>query len=70
MQMLVMYMYLLAGGPNSAQHASNLLEEVYNLFYMARERIFKDDVTLLLDDAMEVNFNAICEDESTDEVGM
>lgn len=33
------------------------------------ERVYKDDVALVLDDYMEANFNTICEDGSSDEVG-
>jgi pre-rRNA-processing protein TSR2 len=56
------------GGPASAQHADNLVQSMIDLFNTP-ERIFKDDVSLILDDVMETNFNTICEDESTDELG-
>ena len=56
------------GGPNSSQHAESLFNAVIDSFNTA-ERVYKDDISLLLDDVMEVNFNTICEDESTDELG-
>jgi len=56
------------GGPSSAQHADNLVQSMIDLFNTP-EKIFKDDVSLILDDVMETNFNTICEDESTDDLG-
>ncbi len=56
------------GGPNSAQHADELVNNIMDLFDTA-EKIYKDDVSLILDDVMEAHFNTICEDESTDELG-
>lgn len=39
-----------------------------NLF-VSPEKVYKDDVSLILDEYLEVNFNTICEDGSTEEVG-
>jgi hypothetical protein len=36
--------------------------------FMNPEKVYKDDVSLVLEDFMEVNFNTICEDGSADEV--
>jgi hypothetical protein len=58
-----------AGGPTSVAKGDALQNEVFELFVNSNERLFKDDVSLLLDDIMESSFNTICEDESTDEIG-
>ena len=36
--------------------------------FMNPEKVYKDDISLILEDFMEVNFNTICEDGSADEV--
>lgn len=56
------------GGPNSAQKANDLVQTMIDLFNTP-EKIFKDDVSLILDDVMESNFCTICEDDSTDDLG-
>jgi hypothetical protein len=56
------------GGPYSREKAVNLENEIFNIFN-APDIIYKDDIALLLDEYMEDNFNATCEDGSTDEIG-
>lgn len=56
------------GGQNGVQKVEDLLNLVIESFNSS-ERVYKDDISLLLDDVLEVNFNVICEDESTDELG-
>lgn len=56
------------GGLDSANKADMLIEDVIALF-LGPQRVYKDDVTLLLEDIMETDFNTICEDESCDELG-
>jgi hypothetical protein len=45
-----------------------LMDELYSMF-MGPEKIYRDDVTLILEEYLEDNFNTICEDGSTDELG-
>lgn len=56
------------GGEEGDGNFENLLTEIVQLF-MSPEKIYKDDVTLLLDDYMDTYFYTICEDGSTDEIG-
>ena len=56
------------GGDDSGELASKLVEEILYLFD-TEESVYKDDVSLLLEDYLETNFSTICEDESPDELG-
>lgn len=51
------------GGPQSAERAEGLVKEIVDLF-VEGDDVWKDDVELLLEEYMEVNFNTICEDDS------
>lgn len=57
------------GGPDSARNAEAMVNEIIDLFLNTHERIYKDDVSLILDDILESQFNVVCEDESTEEIG-
>jgi len=46
----------------------NLEKELLELF-VSPEKVYKDDVALVLEDYLEVNFFTVCEDGSTEEVG-
>lgn len=56
------------GGPSSAERAAALQKEILDLF-AGPDKIYKDDVTIVLEDFLETNFNTICEDGSPDELG-
>ena len=56
------------GGPQSSARADALVKEITELF-LGPDKIYKDDVALLLEDYMDVNFQTICEDNSPDELG-
>lgn len=56
------------GGPSSAERANALVIEILQMFN-GNERIYKDDISLVLEDFLETNFETICEDDSPDELG-
>mmetsp|Transcript_8199 Transcript_8199/g.13613 ORF Transcript_8199/g.13613 Transcript_8199/m.13613 type:complete len:269 (+) Transcript_8199:65-871(+) len=56
------------GGPTSATRADELVKEIVDLF-SGPDKVYKDDIELLLEDYMEMNFNTICEDDSPTELG-
>ena len=56
------------GGPTSTERAGALLEEVLALF-KGPDKVYKDDVTILLEDYMDTQFSTVCEDGSCDELG-
>lgn len=56
------------GGSNGSNVATELQEEVMAMF-LAPERVYKDDVSLVLEDYMETYFQIILEDGSADEIG-
>jgi len=56
------------GGANSSQRAAELMQEILDLF-LGPEKIYKDDVTLVLEDFMETQLNTVCEDNSIEEIG-
>ena len=56
------------GGPQSSERADVLVKEIVELF-LGPERIYKDDIALLLEDYLDTNFSTICEDGSPDELG-
>lgn len=56
------------GGAQSADRAQELVEEIIELF-LGPDKIYKDDISLLLEDYLETNFSTICEDGSPDELG-
>ena len=55
------------GGANSSQRATEIMQEVLDLF-LGPERIYKDDITLVLEDFMETQLNTVCEDNSIEEI--
>ncbi len=55
------------GGPQSAQRAEELVQEVVD-FFLEADNVWKEDVEILLEEYMEVCFNTICEDGSLVEV--
>ena len=56
------------GGQQGGEAALDLQEELYNMFLLP-ERIYKDDVSITIEDYMERHFNTILEDDSPDEIG-
>lgn len=56
------------GGPDSATRADSLVKEIVELF-LGPDKIYKDDIALLLEDYLDTNFSTICEDGSPDELG-
>ncbi len=55
------------GGANSSQRATELMQEILDMF-LGPERIYKDDITLVLEDFMETQLNTVCEDNSIEEI--
>lgn len=56
------------GGPSSKDRAVSLQEEILEMF-LGPDKIYKDDISLILEDYLETEFNTICEDGSPDELG-
>lgn len=56
------------GGPSSAERVEQLVAELMDMF-LGPEKIYKDDVSLVLEDYMETHFNTMCDDGSPDEIG-
>jgi len=56
------------GGSSGQQVVAELEEELMDLFRGA-EKMYKDDVSLILEDYMETHFNTLLEDDSPDEIG-
>mmetsp|Transcript_20536 Transcript_20536/g.28303 ORF Transcript_20536/g.28303 Transcript_20536/m.28303 type:complete len:228 (+) Transcript_20536:49-732(+) len=56
------------GGFSSSEKAENLEKELLELF-VSPDKVYKDDVALVLEDYLDVNFYTVCEDGSTEEVG-
>ena len=56
------------GGPTSKERAEALRMEIVNMF-LGPEKVYKDDISLVLEDYLETEFSTICEDESPDELG-
>ncbi|KAJ1424836.1 Pre-rRNA-processing protein TSR2-domain-containing protein [Ochromonadaceae sp. CCMP2298] len=56
------------GGPSSSDRADDLVKELVDM-YLGPDRIYKDDVELVLEDYLETNFSTICEDGSPLELG-
>ncbi len=56
------------GGATSRERAEVLVKEIIGMF-LGPERIYKDDVSLILEDYLETHFSTICEDDSPDELG-
>eukprot|EP01031_Cornospumella_fuschlensis_P028463 gene28463-34360_t len=56
------------GGPTSKERAEALQKEIMDM-YLGPDKIYKDDISLVLEDYLETNFNTICEDGSPDELG-
>jgi len=55
------------GGSQSSQRANELMQEILDMF-LGPERIYKDDITLVLEDFMETQLNTVCEDNSIEEI--
>jgi hypothetical protein len=56
------------GGPTSKQRADDLATEIVEIF-AGPDKIYKDDVSLVLEDYLDTQFSTICEDGSPDELG-
>jgi pre-rRNA-processing protein TSR2 len=56
------------GGPDSKQRAEGLQQELLDLF-LGSDDVYKDDISLILEDYLEQEFNTICEDGSPEELG-
>ena len=55
------------GGSNSREKAQELNNMIIQMFNKP-EKLYKDELVMLLEDVLEVNFNVICEDGSTEEI--
>ena len=55
------------GGSNSREKAKELNDMIIHMFNKP-EKVYKDDLVILLEDELEVNFNVICEDGSIEEI--
>lgn len=56
------------GGSSSRERAEALSTEIISL-YLGPDKIYKDDISLVLEDYLDTNFSTICEDGSPDELG-
>jgi pre-rRNA-processing protein TSR2 len=56
------------GGPKPEEIITEMKDELMGMF-TGPERIYKDDVSFVLEDYMESNFNTVCDDGSADELG-
>ena len=56
------------GGPKSADSADALVDEIVDLF-LGPDKIYRDDIALLLEDYLDTVFFTVCEDGSTDDLG-
>lgn len=56
------------GGVSSKEQADSLITELIQLF-LSPEKVYKDDITLILEDYLETHFSTICEDGSPEELG-
>jgi pre-rRNA-processing protein TSR2 len=56
------------GGPASVEQVECLQYELFELF-LAPDKVYRDDVSLILEDYLETQFNTICEDGSPEEIG-
>jgi pre-rRNA-processing protein TSR2 len=56
------------GGSNSKERAEALKNELVETF-LGPEKVYKDDLSLILEDYLETEFSTICEDDSPDELG-
>jgi coenzyme F420-reducing hydrogenase delta subunit len=56
------------GGANGKERAEALKNELVEIF-LAPEKVYKDDISLILEDYLETEFSTICEDGSPDELG-
>ena len=55
------------GGSNSREKAQQLNTMIIEMFNKP-EKVYKDELVMLLEDVLEVNFNVICEDGSIEEI--
>ena len=56
------------GGHHGGEAAADLQEELFNMFQHP-ERVYKDEIAVVIEDYMEDHFNTILEDDSPDEIG-
>lgn len=56
------------GGPASEEQVELLQYELFELF-LSPDKVYRDDVALVLEDYLETYFNTICEDGSPEEIG-
>ena len=56
------------GGPSSTDKAIVLQRELIDLF-LGPDKVYKDDIALVLEDYLDTQFKTICEDGSPDEIG-
>ena len=57
------------GGDNSQAKGDQFIADVLDLFADTKTRTYKDDVEVLLEEVMEVDFNTVLEDGSQKELG-
>ena len=56
------------GGAEGSVAAAELVEEIMAMF-VAPEKVYKDDVALVLEDFLDTRFHTVCEDGSPEEIG-
>eukprot|EP01039_Chlorochromonas_danica_P009744 gene9744-10778_t len=56
------------GGPSSKERADALGDEIVALF-TGPDKVYKDDISLVLEDYLDTQFSTVCEDGSPDELG-
>lgn len=56
------------GGPSSTEKAIVLQRELIDLF-LGPDKVYKDDIALVLEDYLDTQFKTICEDGSPDDIG-
>mmetsp|Transcript_26601 Transcript_26601/g.39528 ORF Transcript_26601/g.39528 Transcript_26601/m.39528 type:complete len:182 (-) Transcript_26601:85-630(-) len=55
------------GGPNSSEKANELLNQILKVFEDPR-RMYKDEISMLIEDYVDAEFSMVCEDGSPDEI--
>jgi len=58
---------LIRGGVNSSEKADQLLNTVLSMFSKTK-KVYKDEIVVLLEDCLEIEFSTICEDDSPSEI--
>lgn len=56
------------GGPKPEEIIEEMKKELMEMF-TGPEKMYKDDIAFILEDYMEANFNTVCDDGSSEELG-